>query len=321
MADDRARLQCATRGAEIHEEVFHPLVALSGIFGQGLVEDPLEVSAHLRGDVVPERREWGGGIPENRAQRFRSTRSSKGSVPGEHLIEHGAEAEDVAAVIDLRSFGLFGRHAGDGAHDDAGIGLTAKRGGRLGALTSQGLDELGQAEVDDLGVPAFVEHDVVGLEVSVHDALVVGLGEAFGDFDAEIENAGHPEPLFFDDVSELLAADELHDHESDAFRIVDLVDHGDVGMLKGSGGLRLLDEAALALGIGDEVGRQNLESDLAVQLGVHGTVDDAHAAAAQLIEDLVMRKRSPDHVLIFCRASSTRSLSMSPSCQKSRKRW
>ena len=66
-------------------------------------------------------------------------------------------------------------------------------------------------------------------------------------------------------------------------------------MLERRGRLRFLEEAAFPFRIGDEIGGQDLECHLAVQLGIDGAVDDAHAAAADFVEDLVVGKGPPDH--------------------------
>ena len=62
----------------------------------------------------------------------------------------------------------------------------------------------------------------------------------------------------------------------------DVVDGDDVGMVQGAGGLGLLHEPALAVGIGDLVGGKDLDRDGALELRVAGLEDDAHAAFAQL---------------------------------------
>jgi len=54
-------------------------------------------------------------------------------------------------------------------------------------------------------------------------------------------------------------------------------------------------EAALALGVGDQSGRQGLEGDEAVETGVAGPVDDAHAALTQTGLDPVVLERRSDH--------------------------
>ncbi len=42
-------------------------------------------------------------------------------------------------------------------------------------------------------------------------------------------------------------------------------------------------------------GGKDLECNLTVELEVEGTVDDAHAASADLREDFVVREDPPDH--------------------------
>ena len=57
----------------------------------------------------------------------------------------------------------------------------------------------------------------------------------------------------------------------------------------------LLHEAAPPLFVLYQYGRQDLEGDVTIQLDVEGTVDNPHASSADFLEDLVVRKRSPDH--------------------------
>jgi len=52
--------------------------------------------------------------------------------------------------------------------------------------------------------------------------------------------------------------------------------------------LGFMDESLLGFGIASEVRREELEGDHAVEFGVLGFVDDAHAAFAELLEDLVV---------------------------------
>ncbi len=82
----------------------------------------------------------------------------------------------------------------------------------------------------------------------------------------------------------------------------------DVRVFESSRGLRLLDEASLAVGVGDE-GRKDLQGDLAVELQVEGLVDNPHPASADLFEDLVVGKGAADHSLSSVTTSMTQ---MSP---------
>ena len=43
------------------------------------------------------------------------------------------------------------------------------------------LDELGEAEIDNLGVTVLGDHDVGRLQIAVDDALLVSTGQALGD--------------------------------------------------------------------------------------------------------------------------------------------
>ena len=58
-------------------------------------------------------------------------------------------------------------------------------------------------------------------------------------------------------------------------------------MVQGRGGLGLLQEPLLGRVISGQVRWQELDRDRALQAGVTGLVDHAHAAAAKLGDDLV----------------------------------
>ena len=68
-----------------------------------------------------------------------------------------------------------------------------------------------------------------------------------------------------------------------------------LGWFKALAALGLLHEALLAAGIGDFVGRQNLDCHAAIQMGVVSLVDDTHAAFAELFDNSIMRQRAADH--------------------------
>jgi hypothetical protein len=71
------------------------------------------------------------------------------------------------------------------------------------------------------------------------------------------------------------------------------MDLHDVGVLQASDGLRLDAEAGQVCLAGVCPRQDHLEGHDAVQLDLPGLVDDAHAAAAQLTQNLVARRRCP----------------------------
>ena len=88
--------------------------------------------------------------------------------------------------------------------------------------------------------------------------------------------------------------EELHDEERAAVLLADVVDGADVGVVQRRRGPRLAAESGQGLGIVGEVWRQELQRDEALQPRILGFVDHAHPAAAQLLDDAVVRERLTD---------------------------
>src|SRR6185437_1616072 len=87
-----------------------------------------------------------------------------------------------------------------------------------------------------------------------------------------------------------------HRDERPAIGFVRVVDDGDVRVLDGRGGLRFLEKAAAALRIVNQVLRQDLERDLAVEPRVGRAIDDAHATAADFARDAIVREGLADKI-------------------------
>ena len=79
-----------------------------------------------------------------------------------------------------------------------------------------------------------------------------------------------------------------------ALVLADVVDGADVGVVERGGGARLAAEARQRGGVAGHLFGQELERDLAAEPGVDGAVDDAHAAAAELVEDSIVGDRAAD---------------------------
>ena len=88
-------------------------------------------------------------------------------------------------------------------------------------------------------------------------------------------------------LGQVLAGDELEHEERLAVRLVEAVDRGDVRVVERGEQVRLAPEAREALFVPRELGRQHLDRDLAVELGVARAEHFAHPPGAEGGGDLV----------------------------------
>src|SRR5260370_35599684 len=96
------------------------LEAAVGILAQAAGDDPL--------DLARQRRDLGWGLRllvEDGRQSREGGLAAEGAPPGKHLVEDGAEAENVRARVQLPAFRLLRRHVAEGADDGALYGLGA----------------------------------------------------------------------------------------------------------------------------------------------------------------------------------------------------
>src|ERR1700693_1280616 len=91
------------------------------------------------------------------------------------------------------------------------------------------------------------------------------------------------------------AVQKLHDKERMAVLLPDLIDRADIGMVESGGRLRLSLETGQGLGVFRDVLGQELQRDKATELGVFSLVDHTHSAAAELLNDAIVRDGLADH--------------------------
>ena len=120
----------------------------------------------------------------------------------------------------------------------------------------------------------------------MHDALLVGGGQAAGDLERVVQCPGHGQPSFHG-VRQALPFEQLHHEVGGAVARAHVEHREDVGMVEGGGRARLLLEAADAVRAGGDLGGKDLHRDLAPQPCVAGTVDLAHAAGSEEAQHLV----------------------------------
>jgi len=85
------------------------------------------------------------------------------------------------------------------------------------------------------------------------------------------------------------AIQKLHGDERLLATFADLVNCADVGMVEGGGCASFTPETFQSLRITGNVVGQELQGDEAAKLGVLGLLDHTHPAAAQLLQDAIVR--------------------------------
>ena len=291
-----ARVHVALQAREIGLQVRGRLVAQVAVLLERLVEDAPELGRE-RGIQLRGRER----IPvQDRVEDDRGRLAREGQRARRHLVEDRPEREEVRARVRELPARLLGGHVRHRAHRRAGRrevvlgpdGLEAGDG-PVGA-PARALDP-GEAEVQDLHLPARVHEDVRRLDVAVHDAPGVRRLEGVGDLDAHGEQVLQVErrtPRHH--LCERLAFEQLHDDEVLPLVLLDREDRADAGMVQRRGGARLALEALERRSVLGELGGQELQRDAAAEARVLRLVDDAHPAASEAAHDGVMGDALPD---------------------------
>jgi hypothetical protein len=137
------------------------------------------------------------------------------------------------------------------------------------------------------------DHDVFGLQVAVHDAECVRGSHTIRNLAGEVDGFAYPERAAIEHGPQGLALHQLGDDIGAAGIGADVVNGDDIGMIQRRARARFLFKASAAGGVTGDVCRQDFYRDRAVQTFVTRTPDLAHAALAQLVEDLIIIRRLP----------------------------
>ena len=231
---------------------------------------------------------------QQRIEDHRRSVSAERHASRGHLIKYGAEREQVGAGVEFFAPGLLGRHVGHRAYRGSRAGQVfldgcAFGGGRVRA------GQLGQSEVEDFGLPAFGDENVRRLDVAVHDFLGVRGIKRIGDFDGQGEQGLGVHGLARDAVLQRDPVEKLHGDEGLAVLLANVVNGADVGMIQGGSGLGLALEAGQGLRVAGDFLGQKLEGHKTMKPRVFRLIDHAHTAAAQLLDNAVVRNGLSDH--------------------------
>jgi hypothetical protein len=130
-------------------------------------------------------RQLGRGCREVPRQQLLQRVRAVGPLAGEHLEHHDAQAVQVGGGRHAMARGLLGAQVVGRAHHVAMPGLGQRR--------VVGLHRLGHAEIRQRHGAVDADHDVLGLQVAVHDAALVDGLQRLGHLGQHVQHAllGH----------------------------------------------------------------------------------------------------------------------------------
>ena len=271
------------------------LDALLGILGQARLDQSVEGRRRHRAHA----RDRGRLALQDRGDQRRVALGFERLLAGGHLVEDGAEGEQVGASVGLLPLELLGRHVLERAHHRALRRERMAHGRRMAqaAWGGTGWSLAGEPEVEQLR-PRLGDHDVPGLEVSMDDPRPVGAVERVGDLDPVAEHVRDGERAALEARRQRLPLQQLHDQVVHAVLVPDVVERADVGVVERRSGAGFALEARLELGgIGERLG-EHLDRHLPVEAGVPRAIDLAHAACSERRHDFIrpeFRSRGQGH--------------------------
>lgn len=152
-----------------------------------------------------------------------------------------------------------------------------------------------ETEVQNLQTSIGRHSKIPRLQVSVDHTLHVSRGKTFRELERETHRFLLLQRSGGQHVFDGCPRDELHHQKIHVIEGVEVVDGGDVGVIELGEGLRFLAEPLPGFLIPDPPFGQYLQSDVAVQPLVVGTVNHAHASGPYLFENAIAAERATQH--------------------------
>jgi hypothetical protein len=201
-------------------------------------------------------------------------------APRHELVQHHTRGEHIGTAIDLAAGHLLGSHV-------------RRAPQHVARVRHRRSSDLGNTEVQQLDRAVVHHPDVRGLDVAVHDPLLVGVMQAGAQLREHVQVLHQRERRRRDhSCGEAAAPQELHgDVRGPVLVLGELVDRDDVPVLQAGRSAGLAEEPGASGLVGREVARHQLDRDLAIEHGVLTAIEHSHAAASHALDDLVASNR------------------------------
>jgi DNA-binding MarR family transcriptional regulator len=201
----------------------------------------------------------------------------------EHLVEERRDRVDVARRPDRVSLRALGRDVARRSEDEA-------RGGRDRLLAPVDARDAEVEHLHEIRIGAAPdEHDVLGLEIAMHDADGVGLTGRLAELQRDVERLreGECAACGREGALEREPLEVLHDHVERAIGELPSEEHlHDVRVLEARGHLRLAREARHELRVRAQLAVEDLDGDVAIDALLERAIDASHRADTDELADL-----------------------------------
>src|SRR5437016_706847 len=234
-----------------------------------------------RRDLRPELAQRHRVLLQLRLHDLRRAVARLGQLSGQHLVEDDPQAVEVGALVAVAGPDLLRGHVLGRAH--------ARRQPRPGEVAERGVE--GDPEVHQLHAAVGGQHDVLGLEIAVYDALAVEVDQRVGDLDPQLDRVRDRQAaLAAQPLAQELTLDVLHGEvEAALLAWAEQLDDGRVGEALADRLLAL--EAAVEDQVAGVLEVGHLERHRVAVLAVAGAEDGRHPAARDDVQELVLIER------------------------------
>ena len=193
-------------------------------------------------------------------------------------MHHHAKREQICARVHRAAGDLLRSHVPNGAQH------RTERGHRR-FLGVDGLDRLGEAEVEDLHHAIAGHEEVFRLQIAVHDVPVVGRSKAACRLDPEVDDGSLGELSSADEIPNGTATQKLGDEIQGVAVFSHVEQRHDVRVRERRDRAGLFRETLASRLIVGQMGRQHLDGHLTIESAVAGPIDGAHATRADRRDD------------------------------------
>ena len=285
-AAKRGRSLPAAKRAKAQDHLLSRGKPLAGVLRQHPIERGRQVRRDLRPDFA-DRRHGRSHVGRHLVEGRLVGRAGKGGLAGQQTVQGAAQAVDVGPQIDGVGVGdLLRRDVIGGAHRLAA-------GGHFFAGRLAGVEQ-GQPQVEDLHGAAGREHQIRGLDVPMHQAVLVRVVEPDRRLADDLAGLGDGQlAVPAGQIGQVHALDVLHHQHRLAFDLPGVHSADHVGVIDPAHGLHLTIEASHRLGVSALASGQDFQGHDPVQVDLPGLVNGPHAPFAQLLQKLVFPEPVP----------------------------